>query len=275
MRGLGALGLATALLLPAPASGAAPLTQDAATTSTRVSALAGDLARYARTRSDTFSVGVYDENGRHLIWYRPASAYDNASIVKVNILETVLWRAQEAHRWLTSWEQQQSARMIRNSDNDAATALWNHVGQSRGVAAYDHVIGLRDTTFDDGGAWGLTRSVVRDQIVLLRAVGAGAGPLASRARSYVRTQMANVESDQRWGVSAGVPAGSTVELKNGWLPRSTHGWRINSIGHIRSGSRHYELVFLSTDNASMSYGVATAQGVSRIVYRDLGASVPG
>ncbi len=27
----------------------------------------------------------------------------------------------------------------------------------------------------------------------------------------------NVESDQAWGVSAGVPAGVTVALKNGWL----------------------------------------------------------
>jgi hypothetical protein len=82
--------------------------------------------------------------------------------------------------------------------------------------------------------------------------------------------MAQVERDQRWGVSAGVPARGRVELKNGWLPLRTHGWRINSIGHVRAGGRNYEIAFMSWDNRSMAYGVATAEGVSRIVYRDLG-----
>lgn len=227
--------------------------------------LAEDLARYAATRSDTFSVGVFDEKHHWVYWFRPSTAYDNASIVKVNVLETLLWQAQRAHRWLTPWEEQQSTRMIRYSDNDATTALWNHVGRAAAVAAYDRALGLSATTFDPGGAWGLTRSVVRDQIVLLRAVGVGAGPLSARARSYVRYQMSQVASAQRWGVAAGAPSGATVEIKNGWLPREPGGWRINSIGHVRDAQTNYEIAFLSTNNPSMAYGVATAEGVARIV----------
>jgi hypothetical protein len=234
--------------------------------------LTDDLSRYAATRTDSFSVGVFDERHHWAFWFRPDAAYDNASIVKVNVLETLLWQAQRAHRWLTPWEQQQSRLMIRNSDNTAASALWQQVGRAAGVAAYDHAVGLRATTFDPGGAWGLTRSVVRDQIVLLRAVGVGAGPLSARSRAYARSQMSQVESDQRWGVSAGAPSGATVELKNGWLPRQTDQWRINSIGHIRDDREDCDIVFLSTKNVSMAYGVATAEGVTRIVRTHLARS---
>ena len=91
------------------------------------------------------------------------------------------------------------------------------------MGAYDRALGLSATTFDGGGAWGLTRSVVRDQIVLLRAVGWGAGPLTGRGRDFVRQLMANVEADQRWGVTADAPAGATVEVKNGQLSNASFG----------------------------------------------------
>ncbi|MCU1595465.1 MAG: hypothetical protein JWO12_2857 [Frankiales bacterium] len=231
--------------------------------------LVADLSRLAATRTDTFSVGVFDELHGRYYWFRSTPAYDNASIVKVNVLETLLWRAQRAHRPLTRHEQELSRRMVRNSDNDATTALWNQIGGASAVAAYDRILGLRHTTFDPSGHWGLTRSTVQDQLGLLRAAGSGPGPLSTSSRSYVRVQMANVEPDQRWGVSAGVPAGSNVELKNGWLPRATHGWRINSIGHVRNKTHDADIAFLSTDHASFAYGVDTAAAVSRIVYRDL------
>lgn len=246
--------------LPMPAQAVTSLPPGAA-------GLQSALARYAAIGGHTMSVGVYDERTGRNYRFRPAATYDNASIVKVNILETVLWRAQNEHRWLTAWEQQQAVPMIRNSDNDAATRLWNHVGGSRGVAAYDRAVGLTSTRFDPQGRWGLTTSTVGDELVLLRAVGNGRGPLNARSRQYVRSQMSAVTPWQRWGVSAG-PSGG-VELKNGWLPRSTHGWRVNSIGRIRNAGRDYTIAVLTTDNRSMAEGVATIEGASRIVFRAL------
>jgi hypothetical protein len=236
--------------------------------STASSNLSTDLASYLRTRHDAVSVGVLDERTGRSYSYRPATSYDNASIVKVNILQTVLWRAQLAHRGLTPWEKSKAAPMIRQSSNDAATALWNHVGQRSGVAAYDRTLALQATTFDTGGHWGLTRSIVADQLRLIEAVHFGRGPLTPANRTYVRDLMSQVESDQRWGVSAGVPAYG-VALKNGWLPRAPHGWRVNSIGHVDAQDRRYAIAVLTTDNDSMAYGVATISQVSRIVYRDL------
>ncbi|MBV9832279.1 MAG: hypothetical protein JOZ82_11860, partial [Marmoricola sp.] len=74
--------------------------------------LAAAIAHYSKSRSDSISVGVWDETTGQTFFWRPLAHYDSASIVKVDILETVLWRAQRQHRWLSAWEQQQAVPMI-------------------------------------------------------------------------------------------------------------------------------------------------------------------
>lgn len=73
------------------------------------------------------------------------------------------------------------------------------------------------------------------------------------------------------GVSAGAPGTATVHLKNGWLPRATNGWRVHSIGAFTGGGHEYEIVVLSHGNRTMNDGVATVEGASRIINRDLNA----
>ena len=66
--------------------------------------------------------------------------------------------------------------------------------------------------------------------------------------------MAQVISSQRWGVPAGAPHSATVHVKNGWLPRATHGWRINSIGGFTWPGRWYSIVVLSPTTRAWSTG---------------------
>jgi beta-lactamase class A len=244
-----------------------PMPSDAAV---RGSELVADLSRAAAARSGSVSVTVYDELTHRSYSYRPSAAYDSASIVKVNILETLMWQRQQRGVGLTATQERLARLMITRSDNDAASALWATVGRASGVRAYDRLIGLTSTTFDPGGAWGLTRTTSPDQVRLLRAVTFGPGPLSSRARLFIRGLMLSVVTSQKWGVSAGVPSGPYVELKNGWLPRATGGWRVHSIGHVRVQGRNYDIAVLSMNNPSMAYGVSTIEALSRIVYRDLG-----
>ena len=49
-----------------------------------------------------------------------------------------------------------------------------------------------------------------------------------------------------------------MQLKNGWLPRDTFGWRINSIGHVNGQGRNYAIAILSQNNPGMAYGITTA-----------------
>ena len=64
---------------------------------------------------------------------------------------------------------------------------------------------------------GLTSKTPADQLLLLRELVSGSSLLSLAIRGYVLSLMENVEPDQRWGVSAGVPPGARVALKNAWF----------------------------------------------------------
>lgn len=190
--------------------------------------------------------------------------FDSASVVKATILAALLHRDAQPDEA----ERLEATRMITESDNDAASDLWDDVGP----AAMGQFLGLADMTQTvpgPGGSWGLTQVTARDQMRLLHLLTSPNGVLDSAARSYELGLMSEVEAAQRWGVSAGAPAGSTVELKNGWLPRATLGWRINSIGCVSGERPKYCLVVLTDENPTMAYGVQTVSAVAEVVNRDL------
>ena len=195
--------------------------------------------------------------------------YDTASIIKVDILATLLLQAQDAGHGLTQQERTQAEAMIERSDNDAANALWRRIGLAPGLETANKRLGLSSTVGGTGGKWGLTRTTVTDQIRLLRAVFADAGAssadgsaLTTTSRNYVRTLMTRIAAGQSWGVSAASDSGWA--LKNGWLQRSTTGlWDINSVGRVTSGTHHYLVAVLSDGNASMTGGIATVEHEAR------------
>lgn len=195
--------------------------------------------------------------------------YDTASIIKVDILATLLLQAQDAGHGLTQQERTEAEAMIERSDNDAATALWRRIGLAPGLEAANKRLGLSSTVGGAGGMWGLTRTTASDQIRLLSAVFADGGTssangsaLSTTSRNYIRTLMTRIAAGQSWGVSAASDSGWA--LKNGWLQRSTTGlWDINSVGQITSGTHHYLVAVLSDGNASMAGGIATVEQAAR------------
>jgi len=237
-----------------------------ATTRSRLDAR---IRAYLATRPSTVSVAVFDARTGASYTLGGGGSYDTASIVKVEVLGTLLRKAAREHRGLSSTEKSLASRMIRSSDNDATTQLWNRVGGGSAVGAFDRSVGMTQTVPGSGGYWGLTRTTAPDQLILLRNVAYSSSVLSAADRSYIRSLMGSVVSWQRWGVSGGVPSGVTVELKNGWLPRSTHAWRVHSIGHVRGQGRDYVLAVLSQDNSTMDTGVRTLEGVSSTVWRTL------
>jgi hypothetical protein len=83
--------------------------------------------------------------------------------------------------------------------------------------------------------------------------------------------MENVTSEQRWGVSGGVPAGVTVALKNGWLPLDSadDDWQINSIGWVNGDGRDYLIAVLSTGNPTEQAGIDLIDKLSSTVWRNM------
>jgi hypothetical protein len=202
-----------------------------------------------------------------------------ASIVKLDILETLLAREREAGESLPAADMPVAQSMMEDSDNDAATSLWYAADGPAGIASYNAAAGLDDTTMSScvecadfpWPGWGLTTTMPADQIVLLRQLVSPRSLLSADQRRYVLSLMENVTPDQRWGVCGGVPPGVTVALKNGWLPLDTAGddWQINSVGWINGDGRDYLMAVLSTGNAAEQDGIDLIDELSSIVWANM------
>ena len=192
--------------------------------------------------------------------------------MKVIILGAVLRKALDQDRYLTSTETTLLRAMITKSDNNAASRLWAALGRSY-LQHFLNLVAMRQTILGPGGYWGLTQVTAHDEVVLLRLLTMANGALSNNSRAYALGLMAQVISSQRWGVPAGAPRGVTVHVKNGWLPRATHGRRINSIGAFTWSKGWYSIVVLSMDNPTMPYGITTVENIARVVHRDLNPTV--
>jgi beta-lactamase class A len=243
--------------------------------------LATAAASYASTRAGTVMAAVYDV-GTGQSWYlgsgRPQA---EASVVKLDILETLL--AQQDRSTPTGlpagYQSLLAQQMIEDSDNDAATSLWNAVGGAAGIRNFNTAAGLTATApspcvvcagFPWPG-WGLTPTTPADQIALLRQLVEASTLLTDAERHFALSLMENVTPSQRWGVSGGVPAQVTVALKNGWLPLNQAGtdWQINSVGWVSGRGRDYLMAVLSTGNPDEQYGIDTIDHLAAIVWRHM------
>jgi beta-lactamase class A len=192
----------------------------------------------------------------------------SASVVKVTILAALLHKAQVQGRSLTATERNLATLMITQSDNNAASALWNDTGRSW-LQTFIKLAGMTNTKLGPGGTWGLTLITARDELKQLTVLTQSNKILSTARQAYELNLMAHVVSWQRWGVPAGAPASVTVQVKNGWLPLSVNGWHINSIGAFTSPGRTYMITVLTNNNPTMDYGVDTVQAAAIVVNHDL------
>jgi len=233
---------------------------------------------YLAGRAGTTLAAVYDVRTGQSWRLGDGPAQDEASVVKLDILEALLNESDGAG--LSAAEQALAQQMIENSDNDAATALWDAAGGAAGLAAYNEQAGLTGTTpspcvvcvgFPWPG-WGLTTTVPDDQITLLKRIIGPSSLLTSAERSYALSLLENVTPGQAWGISGGIPTGVTVALKNGWLPLNDADtdWQINSEGWVSGDGRDYLISVLTTGNPDEQYGIDTASELSSLIWAGMG-----
>jgi beta-lactamase class A len=235
-------------------------------------------ASYLGGREGVVSAAVYDLRTGQLWTIGPGRPQAEASIVKVDILETLLTQAGTGGA-LSGADAELAQSMIEDSDNDSATDLWDAAGGASGIRSFNDAAGLTDTTASPcvecadfpWPGWGLSTTTPADQITLLRQIVGPGGLLTSAQRGYAAGLMENITPSQRWGVCAGVPAQVTVALKNGWLPLNQAGtdWQINSVGWISGLGRDYLIAVLSTGNPAEQYGIDTIDQLSASVWHHL------
>ncbi|WP_043681791.1 serine hydrolase [Streptomyces xylophagus] len=209
------------------------------------------------------SVAVLDVDSGESATYG-GTAFDTASIVKVDILATLLLQAQDAGRQLTTTEKSYATTMIENSDNNSASALWRIIGKAGGLDAANKKFGLTGTAGGDDMLWGLTQTTAADQLTLLQQVFGDDSKLSSASQSYIQGLMGQIEADQQWGVSAAAD-GAKWKLKNGWLARSTTGlWDVNSIGKVTgTDGNEYLVAVLSKGSTTQAKGISLIEAAAK------------
>ncbi|MGW5100309.1 serine hydrolase [Streptomyces sp. NPDC004100] len=266
-----AAAFGVALLIPAVAATPASAASAVSCTSSKAGLadkLEKDITAALAKRKSSVALGVYDRSTGTTCSLRATSAYDSASTVKVTVLATLLWDAKKHNRYLTSTETTLAKAMITQSDNTATSKLWKQLGVTK-VKGFLAAAKMTKTTPGADGYWGLTQINVTDEQKLLKLVTAKNSVLSDSSRAYILKLMGQVVSSQRWGTPAGAPSTVAVHVKNGWLQRSTHGWRVHSLGTFDGAGHDYMLTVLTQDNSTMDYGVTTIQNVSKVIHKDL------
>lgn len=165
------------------------------------------LAGVTKSSAAKYSVAVLDTGSGDSAVYGSGS-FDTASIVKVDILATLLLQAQDAGRALTDSEKAAAKVMIENSDNTAASTLWQTIGTASGLDTANRRFGLTGTSGGSGVLWGLTQTTAADQLRLLEVVFGRAPGLNAASRSYIQGLMGQVSTYQDWGCRARPPGTS-------------------------------------------------------------------
>ena len=217
------------------------------------------LVASLNARAGVISASVLDLTTRIAYQYRPGQLAMTASIVKVEILGTLLADAQASGRSLTPTERALATAMIEQSDNGAATTLWDEVGGAPAVHAFDDEVGMTSTT--PNVVWGLTTTTAADQVILLQRLVQPNAVLSNASRAYELGLMERVTPSQAWGVSAGVAPGTTVALKNGFEPVGS-GATVTSIGWVDGYGRNYLIAVTTSGDPTESYGIDSISEVA-------------
>jgi beta-lactamase class A len=258
---------------------------EAAVKAQKAAALKGQLetswqqALVAAPPDGNVDVAVYDSATGAMAHYTntpPGTGFMTASVIKLSILETMLWQNQKNNiSGLATSQLAEATPMIEDSDNDAASSLWTTIGGSKAVNSFFQQIG---TTGSHGSTehWGWSTTTAADQV---NVIGQVAYPklLSTASVAAANNLLDHVKPDQRWGVSGGVPSGVTVRLKNGWLdPGETNGngWVVNSVGYVNGGGANYTIAVLTNGNKSETHGIKTIEILSDAAWKTIAAASP-
>lgn len=209
---------------------------------------------YANRRQGRVSLTVVDMVGR-VHRHDAHRKIRMASTVKVMLMVAYLRQDSTRGRELSADERALLRRMIRRSDNDAATQVRDMLGREPldRLAARS---GMK--SFEWSSVWGYCRTSARDQARFMRTLKRY---VPGRHWPFAQRQLARIVPSQRWGVADVKPAGWNLYFKGGWAMRS--GGLNHQVSQLRRHHRRIGVAVLTTDNPSRAYGFQTLKGVHR------------
>lgn len=263
--------LAVTLLLMVTTGSTQPLARAACEPSTGDCALRQRMAAaasYLAGRPGT--VGYVLRDRATGMKYRNAnagSAIWTASTIKLAMVADLLTRERVGALRLTDADRRLMVAMLRNSDNEAADALWSRYGgPSQVFNANFPRYGMANLRPQPGFGdvfpyWGFQKGTADDFDALMNYVLTGLNQADAAA---VVAEMQRVDGQQQWGVWGAGPAMNPGN-KNGWS-QEEGGWVVNTVGFAGSQQR-YTLAIMNALGHEGGYddGVTTTTELSRIL----------
>lgn len=222
---------------------------------------------YAEDRQGSIRFAAIDEDGR--LWrHRATGTVTSASVIKVMFLVAYLRLGSVDDRSLREDERDMLGRMIRRSNDAAATRVRNIVGGRR-IERLAERADMDRFRFDPE-IWGYSLINAREQARFMQKLERY---VPERHEGYARRLLRTIVSSQRWGIPEAAPEGWTPFFKGGW--GSATGARTHQVAFLEMGDRRIALAILTTGNPSHSYGTSSVRGVASRLMRDLRAESEG
>ena len=215
--------------------------------------------RWAGTRSGEISFAVV--TGGHRYMFHGLRMDPMASTVKVMLMTSYLRSRPVRRRNLHPGERRLIRRMIRHSDDFAATEIRNRIGHS-GLPHLARTVGIH--AFIYSAIWGECRSNPRSQAGFMRRLP---DLLPRRHRRFALRQLNRITPSQRWGIGRVRPHGWRLYFKGGW--GSGSGAVDHQIALLRRGRHRIGLSIQTMNNPSHAYGKVTLRGVAARLLRGL------
>lgn len=213
----------------------------------------GRARRWARGRPGLVAFAVLDHG--NVRSFRGQTQFRSASLVKAMLLVADLRKHAASGSPLSGADRDRHSRMIRVSDNGAATQTFNLVGRSN-VLRLARRVGMRH--YRVGGNWGSSQLAANDQARFWRSLN---GLLPPKYRGYGRNLLRTITSSQVWG---GAPVarsrGYRTMFKSGWLPQPS-GWFVHQGLRVERGRCTIGIAVLTGRQPSMATGVDSLRGV--------------
>jgi hypothetical protein len=210
--------------------------------------------RFADGRAGRISFAVVDESGT-VHGSHPDRVHNSASVVKVMFMVALLRAPDVRHDALTPTERHLLGPMIKRSDNEAATAVFNRVGEA---ALYRLADDAGMNHFTTQPIWGLTTITAGGQARFMDRLQR---LIPKRHRGYAMRLLTKIVASQRWGIPPVAPGGWTLQFKGGWSGAPS--WRVNQVMQLRRPPRRFSLAILTREQPSFGYGQQSIEGVAK------------
>ncbi|HEY4383983.1 MAG TPA: serine hydrolase [Ktedonobacteraceae bacterium] len=236
-----------------------------ATTSTSAWAsfeiLSPHLAHYLATLKSNIGVSVHDLSRQRSYSYNASQRFIAASSIKVPIMLAFLDKLERQKREPNTREIHLLATMIKYSNNDSASILYDKIGGASGLTSFLRKHGIRGLAANPG-AWGYSRISPQTMVDLLTRLATGR-ILTRHHRALALNLMRHVQASQRFGVGDTAPRGASVALKNGWVIAPDRLWAINSSGIITVHRETYVIAVYTKAQSSLKAGQRIIRSVCK------------